>query len=109
MKAASAFDALDARSKAAPKLEHVHDVAVGERNLALLAAFEKKEADARAPPVLQNVTQTDVRASKIFGKLQEFEANDAKVRAEPKLEQPFSQKKNIAYPQPQTRSFIAPV
>lgn len=94
MKRAGAFDKLDADSKAPPQLKEVpaNSVSVGERNSKLLLEFERREAEARAAPVLRDVRTTDVRNSKIFGKLQEFEANDARAAAEPKLEKTFSQR-----------------
>lgn len=96
MKRAGAFDQLDADSKTSPPLKQVSAaaVAVGERNSKLLQEFERREAEARAAPVLQDVRTTDVRNSKIFDKLKEFEANDARAAAEPKLEKTFSQRQD---------------
>lgn len=91
MKRADAFDRLDKDAKVLPCLLP-SSVSVGEKSSKLLMEFERREAEARAAPVLRDVKATDVRNSKIFDKLKEFEANDARARAEPRLEKTFSQR-----------------
>lgn len=92
MKRVNAYDALDAQARAAPELVAVSAVAVGSNNAKLLDHFEAKEAAARASPKLRKVDKTDVRNSRIFNMLQEYEANDARVAAEPRLSKTFSQR-----------------
>lgn len=92
LRRASAFDQMDETARKTPELTPVQTVPVGAKSAKLLAGFEAKEAAARAPPVLQSVEKTDLRKSKLFDKLQEYEANDARAAAEPKLEKTFAQR-----------------
>lgn len=91
MKQAGAFDKFHEDALKAPEVKQ-QQFAVGAKSKRLLDGFEKKEAEARAPPVLVNVDKTDVRRSKLFDKLQGYEALDAQAAADPKLDKTFVEK-----------------
>lgn len=91
LKQAGAFDQLHAEAHRPPELKQV-EVKVGKRSSVLLEGFEQKEAAARAMPELVNVDNKDLKQSKLYEKLREYEAKDAKAAAEPKLEKTFMQR-----------------
>lgn len=93
MRRASQFDKLDEEAHKAPSLRDVK-VVMGKQSQKLLEGFEAKEAEAKAIPELVDVKERDLRQSKLFDKLQEFEANDERVRQEPKLRNSFMKREN---------------
>lgn len=91
LRQANLFDKLDADAHKEPSLKDVR-VHVGEHNKKLLNGFEEKHRLAHAPPVLQDVQRADLRASKLFHTLREYEMNDERARNEPKLQTTFTQR-----------------
>lgn len=89
----SMYEQLDQAARAPPELRTVASVEMGEKSKKLLDNFEEKERAAHAKPELVAVDKNDLRCSDVFTKmLGDYEENDAKAAAEPKLEKTFVQK-----------------
>lgn len=91
LKAANAFDKLHKDAHTPPPKENFH-VRVGCNSRRLLNGFEQKEAEARAKPVLRDVRNGDLKQSKLYGKLREFEQKDEAVRLEQSMVKTFSER-----------------
>lgn len=91
LRRATAFDKLEEEANRSPSLRDIK-VVMGEHNRRLLEGFEAKEAESKAVPNLVKVDSKDLRQSKLYEKLKEYEANDERVRLEPKLETSFLQR-----------------
>jgi hypothetical protein len=106
------YERLEHDARSPPELVPLAQVVVGQRSRKLLEGFEKKEAEARAPPVLQSIDRKDLRCSTEFAKmLGDYEDKDAKAAAEPKLEKTFVQreKESVERIQAITTAAVRPV
>lgn len=91
LKQAGQFDKLHEDALKPPPLRAV-TVIKGRESMKLLEGFEQKEAQSRAVPELVTVEKSDLRSSKLFDKLKEYEENDKRAAAEPRLEKTFMQR-----------------
>lgn len=103
LKKAGQFDKLHEDALRPPPLQAV-TVIRGKESMRLLEGFEAKEAESRAVPQLVAVERSDLRSSKLFDKLKEYEDNDKRAAAEPRLEKTFIQRQRESSGSIATRS-----
>lgn len=96
LRQAGQFDQLHEEALKMPSLKDIR-VVRGANSMRLLEGFEQKEAEARAMPELVNIDEVDVKESRLYDKLREFELKEEKARAEPRLEKTFMQKQRESF------------